>query len=65
MHVFVCSSVYEFRGQNSVKRGKNVKPGKNSHFLKKGKTVVSVRNWKFSRFRMMKQISPLNSSCEI
>ena len=44
MHVFVCASVCEFRGRNYVKAGKNVKPGKNSIFLKKGKTVILVGN---------------------
>ena len=29
--------------------GENVKPEKNSIFLKKGKMVISVENWKFSR----------------
>ena len=42
-----------------------VKPRKFSIFLKKGKTVISVENKKFSRSRMMKQTSPLNSSREI
>ena len=35
------------------------------NFLKKGKTVISVENKKFSRFRMTKQISPLNSYHEM
>ena len=43
----------------------SVKPEKNSIFLKKGKTVISVENRKFSRSRMMKRIAPLNSSREI
>ena len=43
----------------------DIKPGKNSIFLKKGKTVILVENWKFSRSRMMKRTSPLNSSHEI
>ena len=38
---------------------------KNSIFLKNGKTVISVENRKFSRSRMTKWISPLNSSREI
>ena len=38
---------------------------KNSIFLKKGKTVISVENRKFSRSRMMKRIALLNSSREI
>ena len=44
MHVsdaYVC----EFWGQNFVKwGGENVKPEKNSIFLKKGKTLISVEN---------------------
>ena len=43
-----CVSVCEFRGRNSFKRGggggggggENVKPEKNSIFLKNGKTVI-------------------------
>ena len=42
-----------------------VKPEKNSIFLKKGKTVISVENQKFSRSRMKKRIAPLNSSHKI
>ena len=45
--------------------GKNVKPGKNSIFLKKGKTAISVENRNFSRSRITKRISSLNSSREI
>ena len=65
MHVFVCASVCEFRGRNSVKGGKNVKIGKNSIFLKNGKTVISVENQKFYRSRTTKRTSPLTSSREI
>ena len=50
---------------NSVKGGKNVKPGKNSIFLEKGKTVISVENRKFSKSRMMKRIASLNLSRKI
>ena len=38
---------------------------KKSIFLKKGKTVISIENRKFSRSRMMKRTAPLNSSREI
>ena len=41
-----------------------VKPEKNSIFFKKGKTVILIGNKKFSRSRMMKRTSPLNSSHE-
>ena len=66
MHVsdaYVC----EFRGRNSVKGGggENVKPEKNSIFLKKGKTVILIENRKFSRSRMNKRTAPLNLSREI
>ena len=37
----------------------------NSNFLKKGKTIISVENKKFSKSRMTKQTAPLNSSHEI
>ena len=37
----------------------------NSNFLKKGKMVISVKVQNFSRSRMTKQISPLESSHEI
>ena len=42
-----------------------VKPEKNLIFLKKGKTVISVENHKFSRSRMTKRTTPLNSSLKI
>ena len=58
--------VREFRGRNFVKGGgENVKPEKNSIFLKKGKMVISVENRKFSRSRMTKRTAPLNSSRKI
>ena len=65
MHMFVCASMCEFWEQNSVNEGNNVKPGKNSIFLKNGKKLISVENRKFSRSRKMKRTSSLNSSCEI
>ena len=36
-----------------------------SNSMKKGKIVISVKIRKFSRSRMKKRISPLESSCEI
>ena len=36
-----------------------------SIFLKKGKTIILVENWKFSRSQMTKRTAPLNSSHEI
>ena len=59
----------EFRGRNSIQRGGggggNVKPEKNLIFLKKGKTVISIENRKFSISRMTKRTAPLNSSRKI
>ena len=46
-------------------RGENVKPEKNSIFMKKGKTIILVENRKFSRSRMMKRTASLNSSLKI
>ena len=52
-------------GDEILFRGENVKLEKNSIFLKKGKTVISVENRKFSISRMTKRTAPLNSSREI
>ena len=41
------------------------KTRENSNFLKKGKMVISVKIRNFSRSRMMKRTSPLESSHEI
>ena len=59
--------VREFWGRNSVKRGgrENVKPEKNSIFLKMDKTAISVENRKFSRSRMIKRTASLNLSRKI
>ena len=51
--------------QNYFKGEENVKPRENPNFLKKGKMVISVKIENFSRSRMMKQTSPLESSYEI
>ena len=65
MHVFVYVGMCEFRGRNSVKRGRMLNPGKVSIFLNKGKMVIYVGNWKFPRSRITKWTSPLNLSREI
>ena len=52
-------------GDEILLRGENVIPEKNSIFLKKGKTVISVENRKFSISQMTKRTTPLNSSREI
>ena len=47
-----------------LKRGE-CKTRENSNFLKKGKMVISVKTQNFSRSRMTKRTSPLESSLEI
>ena len=42
-----------------------VQPRENPNFLKNGKMVISIKIRKFSRSRMMKRTSPLESSSEI
>ena len=59
--VLVCVNF----GNEILLRGKNVNPGKIQFFLKMGKMVILVGNQKFSRSRMTKQTSSLNSSQEI
>ena len=62
--MFVCASMCEFRGRNFVK-WEECKTREKFNFFKKGKTVISIENRKFSRSRMTKLTSPLNSSREI
>ena len=61
--------MYKISGRNYFKGGGggggNVKPRENPNFLKNGKMVISVKIQNFSRSRMMKQTSPLESSREI
>ena len=54
----------EFRDEILL-RGEECKTREDSNFLKKGKTVILVKIQNFSRSRMMKWTSPLESSCEI
>ena len=61
----LISRRYQIMVVSMLKNWGCVKPEKNSIFLKKGKTVISVENRKFSRSRMMKRTVPLNSSREI
>ena len=42
-----------------------VKPQENTNFLKNGKIVILIKIRNFSRSRMMKWTSPLESSLEI
>ena len=56
-------------GDEILLRGENVKPGKNVIFSRKGKTInsteVQVESLKFSRSRMTKRTSLLESSHKI
>ena len=54
----------EFRDEILL-RGGECKTRENFNFLKKGKIKISVKIHNFSRSRMTKQTSPLESSREI
>ena len=64
----ICMSVImivqNFGTKFLLRRGE-CKTRENSNFLKKGKIVISVKTRNFSRSRMTKQISSLESSREI
>ena len=64
----ICMSfvviVQNFGTKFFLRRGE-CKTRENSNFLKKGKMVILVKVRNFSRFRMTKRISPLESSREI
>ena len=64
--VYACAfcACVEFRDEILL-RGEECKTRENSNFLKTGKMVISVKIWNFSRSRMMKQTSPLESSRKI
>ena len=52
-------------GDEILLRGGECKTREKFNFSKKGKTIISVENRKFSRSRMMKRIAALNLSREI
>ena len=56
--------VQNFGTKFLLRRGER-KTRENSNFLKKGKIVILVKIQNFSRSRMMKRTSPLESSLEI
>ena len=64
MHVVGCVCAWNFGTKFFLRRGK-CKTRENSNFLKNGKIVISVKIRNFSRSRMTKWISPLESSREI
>ena len=63
-HMVGCVCAWNFRTKFFLRRGE-CETLENSNFLKNGKIVISVKTKKFSRYRMTKQISPLESSREI
>ena len=52
-------------GDEILLRGEECKTWEKFNFSEKGKTVISVENWKFFRSQMTKRTASLNSSCEI
>ena len=59
--VLVCVNLWD----EIMLRGEECKTQEKFNFFEKGKTIISVGNRKFSRSRMTKWTSPLNSSREI
>ena len=64
MHVVGCVCTWNFGMKYFLRRGE-CKTRENFNFLKNGKIVISVKIQNFSRSRMMKRISLLESSHEI
>ena len=64
MHVVECVCAWNF-GTKFFLRRRECKTRENSNFLKKGKIVILVKIQNFSRSRMTKQISSLESSRKI
>ena len=60
-----CVVIVQNFGMKFLLRRGECKTRENSNFLKNGKIVISVKTRNFSRSRMMKRISPLESSREI
>ena len=64
IHMVGCVCAWIFGTKFFLRRGECETP-EISNFLRKGKIVISVKTRNFSRSRMTKQISPLESSREI
>ena len=64
MHMVGRVCAWNFGTKFFLRRGECETP-ENSNFLKNGKILISVKLWNFYRSRMMKRISPLESSREI
>ena len=63
MHV-ICCDCTKYQDEILL-RGEEYKTRENSNFLKKGKMAILVKIQNFSRSRMTKWTSPLESSCKI
>ena len=63
MHMIFCDCM-EFQDEILLRRGE-CKTRENSNFLKKGKMVISAKIRNFSRSRVTKRTSLLESSREI
>ena len=64
MHMVGCVCAWNFGTKFFLRRGECETP-ENSNFLKNGKIVILVKIPIFSRSRMTKRTSPLESSGEI
>ena len=64
MHMVGCVCARNFGTKFFLRRGE-CKTRENFNFLKKGKIVILIKIWNFSRSRMKKRTSPLKSSREI
>ena len=64
MHMVGCVCAWNFGTKFFLRKGE-CKTRENSNFLKKGKIVISIKIWNFSKSRMTKRTSPLKSSHEI
>ena len=61
----ICFYIFWFVKELYIKLLYNCKTRENSNFLKNGKMVISVKIQNFSRSRMTKRTSPLESSRKI
>ena len=64
MQVVGCVCAWNFGTKFFLRRGE-CETSENSNFLKKGKIVILIKIRNFSRSRMTKRTSPLESSHEI
>ena len=63
--MWLGACVRRISGRNSFLRRGECETPRKSNFSKKGKIIISVKIQNFSRSRMTKRISPLESSHDI